>query len=75
MNYEHCEQADRVMPPLKQAGYSGCWSIESHKATNEYNNVAFQLAQAKRVLAPMNYDGGWKVAPPSVNRDNKEDTL
>ena len=75
MNYEHCEQADRVMPPLQQAGYRGCWSIESHKATNEYNNVAFQLAQAKRVLAPLSYDGGWKVAPPSVNRDNVEDTI
>lgn len=66
MNYEHCEDADRVMPPLMKAGYSGCWSIESHKSTNEYNNVAFQLAQAKRVIFPWNYDGGWKVAPPSV---------
>ncbi len=66
MNYEHCMDADRVLPPLKEAGYRGCWSIESHKATNEYNNVAFQLAQARRVLAPLNYDGSWKLAPPSV---------
>lgn len=75
MNFEHCMEADRVMPPLKEAGYNGCWSIESHKGTNEYNNVAFQLAQAKRVLAPLNYDGSWKVAPPSVERDNTEDKL
>ena len=40
MNYEHCEEADRVLPPLKEAGYCGCWSVESHKSTNEYNNVA-----------------------------------
>ena len=66
MNYEHCVDADRVLPPLREAGYQGCWSIESHKSTNEYNNVAFQLAQARRVLAPLNYDGSWKVAPPSV---------
>ena len=69
MNYEHCMDADRVLPPLKEAGYQGCWSIESHKSTNEYNNVAFQLAQARRVLAPLNYDGSWKVAPPSVLPD------
>ncbi len=69
INYEHCVDADRVLPPLKEAGYGGCWSIESHKSTNEYNNVAFQLAQVKRVLAPLNYDGSWKVAPPSVLPD------
>lgn len=75
MNYEHCEEADRVFPELVKAGYKGCWSIESHKGTNEYNNVAFQLAQAKRVLAPLSYDGGWKVAPPSVVEGNTEDVL
>jgi len=66
IDFEHCIDADRVLPPLVQAGYSGCWTVESHKSTNEYNNVAFQLAQIKRVIAPMNYDGHWKDAPPSV---------
>ena len=66
VNYEHCVDADRVIPPLMEAGYSGCWSIESHKGTNEYNNVAFQIAQLKRVVNAYNYDGGWKIAPPSV---------
>ena len=66
IDYEHCMEADRVLPPLKQAGYSGCWTIESHKSTNEYNNVAFQLAQVKRVIAPMVYDGSWEDAPPCV---------
>lgn len=66
INYEHCVDADRALPALKEAGYSGCWSVESHKSTNEYNNVAFQLAQARRVLAPLSYDGSWKLAPPSV---------
>lgn len=70
MNYEHCVDADRVFPPLVEAGYKGCWSVESHKSTNEYNNVAFQLAQARRVLAPLNYDGSWRLAPPSVLPDS-----
>lgn len=56
MDYEHCVDADRVMPPLAEAGYKGCWTIESHKGVNEYNNVAFQLAQAKRVLSPLLYN-------------------
>ena len=33
------------------------------------SDVAFQLAQARRVLAPLNYDGSWKKAPPSVLPD------
>lgn len=55
INYEHCVDADRVLPPLAEAGYPGCWTVESHKSVNEYNNVAFQLAQVKRVLAPLLY--------------------
>jgi sugar phosphate isomerase/epimerase len=55
MNYEHCADADRVIPPLVEAGYTGCWTVESHKGVNEYNNVAFQLAQARRVIAPLRY--------------------
>jgi len=70
INYEHCVDADRVLPAIKEAGYKGCWSVESHKSTNEYNNVAFQLAQVKRVISPMNYDGRWKIAPPSVVEGN-----
>jgi len=66
INYEHCMDADNVLPPLAAAGYKGCWTVESHKSTNEYNNVAFQLAQVKRVLAPLHYDGAWADAPPSV---------
>lgn len=55
INYEHCVDADRILPPLAKAGYTGCWTVESHKSVNEYNNVAFQLAQIKRVLAPLLY--------------------
>ncbi|MEG2087462.1 MAG: TIM barrel protein [Angelakisella sp.] len=72
LNYEHCAEADRILPPIKEAGYSGCWSVESHKSFNEYNNVAFQLAQVKRVISPLVYNGKWKVAPPSVVRGNTE---
>jgi sugar phosphate isomerase/epimerase len=55
IDFEHCVDAERVLPPLKEGGYSGCWSVESHKSTNEYNNVAFQLAQVKRVISPLEY--------------------
>ena len=75
INYEHCVDADDVIPPLMQAGYTGCWSVESHKSVNEYNNVAFQLAQVKRVVAPLQYDGKWKVAPPAVVEGNTEDSM
>jgi sugar phosphate isomerase/epimerase len=68
IDYEHCADADRVLPPLADAGYTGCWTVESHKSTNEYNNVAFQLAQIKRVLAPLLYDGAWRDGPPSVKK-------
>ena len=61
INYEHCADADRVLPPLARAGYTGCWSVESHLGVNEYNNVAFQLAQVRRVLAPMLYSGERKI--------------
>jgi len=56
INYEHCVDADRVLPPLVKNGYSGCWTVESHKGVNEYNNVAFQLAQIKRVISPLIYE-------------------
>lgn len=53
--YEVCEQAESQLLPLAQAGYAGAWSIESHRGTNEYNNVAYQLANVRRVLAPCDY--------------------
>lgn len=56
--YEVCEEAEKQLLPLAEAGYKGAWSIESHKGTNEYNNVAYQLANVKRVLVPCNY-AGW----------------
>lgn len=55
IHYEACENAETQLPPLKAANYTGCWGIESHKSVNEYNNVAYQLAQAKRVLKPLVY--------------------
>lgn len=53
--YEICEDAQAQLLPLVQAGYPGVWSVESHKSTNEFNNVAFQLAEVKRVLEPCDY--------------------
>ena len=53
--YEVCEQAETRLPQLLEAGYKGCIGVESHKSTNEYRNVAHQLAQVRRVLFPFNY--------------------
>ena len=55
MHYGACTDADHIFPLLIKAGYQGVWSIESHLSDNEYNNVAYQLAQAKRVIAPYHY--------------------
>ena len=67
MDFEHCMEAEKIMPGLMASGYKGFWTIESHKGTNEFNNVALQLAQVKRVVAPLVYQGQWEVGPPSVN--------
>ena len=53
--YEVCEDAENQLVPLVQAGFKGALSIESHRGTNEYNNVAYQLANVKRVLMPCDY--------------------
>ena len=63
MHYEACLNGENQFPALAKAGYSGCWGIESHKSVNEYNNVAFQLAQAKRVLVPLTYKAKPKGEP------------
>jgi len=67
LDYPHCMAAERLMPDLLKAGYKGCWSVEHHSSTNEYNNVALQLAMIKRMAAPLHYRGQWEVGPPSVN--------
>jgi hypothetical protein len=35
---------------LHNAGYGGCWGVEHHSATNEYNQVAIQLARVRSVV-------------------------
>ncbi len=39
------------MTMLQQAGYQGYWGVEHHSAKNEYAEVAWQLAEVRRVLA------------------------
>jgi len=39
------------MSILQRAGYTGCWGIEHHSGTNEYAEVAWHLAEVRRVLA------------------------
>jgi sugar phosphate isomerase/epimerase len=63
INYEHCVDADETLPPLF-GKYKGCWTVESHKGFNEYNNVAFQLAQVRRVIAPLVYNMQKPVTVP-----------
>jgi len=39
------------MQVLLDAGYKGYWGVEHHTAQNEYAEVAYQLAEVRRVLA------------------------
>jgi len=55
MMYEVCLEAEKQLPPMVEAGYKGIWSVEAHKATDEFVHVALQLALAKRALAPCDY--------------------
>jgi len=66
LDFNKCVEADRYLPPVLASGYGGCWSVEAGGSINEYNNAAFMLAQARRVLNPLTYDGAWKDGPPSV---------
>ncbi len=42
---------EEKMTMLRDAGYQGHWGIEHHSAKNEYAEVAWQLAEVRRVLA------------------------
>lgn len=55
LSFEVCEKAEKRVLPLLECGYAGSYSIESHKSTNEYNNVAYQLAHVRRVIAGLAY--------------------
>lgn len=63
IHYEACENAEVQLPPLQEADYTGCWGIESHKSSNEYNNVAYQLSQVKRVVTPLIYKAERREIP------------
>ena len=39
------------MTLLQRHGYTGVWGVEHHSAKNEYAEVAWQLAEVRRVLA------------------------
>jgi sugar phosphate isomerase/epimerase len=41
---------------LQEAGYSGYWGVEHHSAKNEYAEVAYQLAEVRRVLARQTWE-------------------
>jgi len=45
------------MQMLREAGYEGCWSVEHHSGTNEYSEVAIQLAKVRDVLTCWEFDG------------------
>ncbi len=51
-SWEICQSGlERSIALLRDAGYQGCWSVEHHSGTNEYDEVAIQLAQIRRALA------------------------
>ncbi len=41
---------------LEAAGYSGCLGVEHHSTKNEYAEVAYQIAEVRRVLCRKNFD-------------------
>lgn len=45
------------METLRTAGYKGCWSVEHHSGTNEYSEVAIQLAKVRDVLVRWESEG------------------
>ena len=56
LDFAHCYSLnDGHLEKLWEAGYEGVWSIEHHSGTNEYANVAFQLANVRRILKPDDY--------------------
>lgn len=56
MDFPHCYNLnDKHLQDLRVTGYSGVWSVESHFGKNEFENVAFQLANVKRILKPNLY--------------------
>lgn len=55
--FEICRDRLEHLKELRTAGYDGIWSIESHFGSNEYNNVANQIANVRRVLCRMDYPG------------------
>jgi sugar phosphate isomerase/epimerase len=64
IDFQHCYNLnDQHLLKLRDAGYDGVWSVESHFGKNEYANVAFQLANVKRILKPNHYE----VAPEAVH--------
>jgi sugar phosphate isomerase/epimerase len=44
------------MTMLLDAGYTGCWGVEHHSTKNEYAEIAYQLAEVRRVLARRRWD-------------------
>jgi sugar phosphate isomerase/epimerase len=48
---------EEKMTMLQQAGYQGYWGVEHHSAKNEYAEVAWQLAEVRRVLARQALEG------------------
>jgi len=41
---------EESMSMLRAAGYQGCWSVEHHSGSQEYTEVAIQLASVRRLL-------------------------
>lgn len=41
---------------LQEAGYNGYWGVEHHSAKNEYAEVAYQLAEVRRVLSRQTWE-------------------
>jgi len=71
--WDCCEDPDlpKRLSVLRNANYSGYYSIEQHSAQNEYNLVEAQLGKVKAVLTSWNRGRDGELYPKRTNDPNK----
>lgn len=69
-DYEQCFFAGEHLRNIAASDYCGAISAELHHTNNQLNDLETMLMNLKRVLLPMDYDGQWKIAPPSAVEGN-----
>jgi sugar phosphate isomerase/epimerase len=71
--WDCCEDPNlpKRLSVLREANYSGYYSVEQHSAQNEYNLVEAQLGKVKAVLTSWNRGRDGELYPPRSTDPNK----